>query len=252
MTKVTLISGGQRGIGLGVARALRAEGHRIAIVSEVSPDHRDVTKAIEELGGDALYFQHDLANSAELDPVIDKIEKHAGAITGLVSNAGIGAPVRGDLLELTPENWDMVLAVNLRGAFFLAQAVARRMLAEPEREGRGLVFVTSVSAEMVSPDRAEYCVSKAGASMVARLFAARLAASGIGVFEVRPGIIDTEMTAPVHEKYNALIGNGLVPAGRWGTPADIGAAIVPLLSGAMGFATGSVLTLDGGLSIARL
>ena len=145
-----------------------------------------------------------------------------------------------------------MLGVNLRGGFFLAQEVARRMLALPPLPYRSLVFVTSMSAAMVSIERAEFCISKAGAAMMAGLFAARLAPHGIGVFEVRPGIIETAMTAAVKEKFTPRIEAGLVPAGRWGQPADVGAAVLPLVRGEMAFATGAVIPVDGGLSIARL
>lgn len=156
------------------------------------------------------------------------------------------------MLDMLPGNFDWTLSINLRGAFFLAQQVARRMLARPADGYRSLIFVTSVSAEMVSVERAEYCISKAAASMMARLFATRLAADGIGVFEIRPGIIATPMTAAVADRYTARIEGGLVPAARWGAPSDIGAAVVPLATGKAAFATGSVLSVDGGLSIPRL
>ena len=156
------------------------------------------------------------------------------------------------MLDLAPDSFDFVLAVNLRGAFFLAQEVARRMLAAPSDVYRSMIFVTSVSAEMASVERAEYCISKAGASMMARLFATRLALDGIGVFELRPGIITTGMTAAVRDTYTARIEGGLVPAGRWGAPIDIGSVAVALATGQAAFATGAIIPVDGGLSIPRL
>jgi NAD(P)-dependent dehydrogenase (short-subunit alcohol dehydrogenase family) len=158
------------------------------------------------------------------------------------------------MLALTPENFDAVLDVNLRGTFFLAQEVARRMLAAKGEPGRyrSLVFITSVSAAAASPERAEYCVSKAGAAMVAQLFAVRLAPHGIGVFDVRPGIIETAMTAGVREKYDALIAGGLVPERRWGRPEDVAEAVLPLVDGAFRYATGAIVPVDGGLGIPRL
>ena len=184
--------------------------------------------------------------------LLDRVEAELGPVTTLVSNAGVPAPVRGDMLELTAESFDFVLGVNLRGGFFLAQAAARRMLELPPEPYRSIVFVTSVSAAIVSVERAEYCVSKAGAAMMAGLFAVRLAPHGIGVFEIRPGIVETGMTAGVKDKYTPRIEGGLVPAGRWGRPADVGAAVLPLVRGEMAFATGAVIPVDGGLSIARL
>ena len=156
------------------------------------------------------------------------------------------------MLDILPTNYDFVMDVNLRGAFFLAQDVARRMLAQPGDPYRSITFVTSVSARMVSIERAEYCVSKAGAAMMAELFAVRLAPHGIGCFELRPGIIETGMTAGVKDKYTARIEGGLVPAARWGQPSDIGQVIVPIATGRMAFATGAVIAVDGGLSIHRL
>ena len=176
-----------------------------------------------------------------------------GRLDCLVNNAGRGAVVRGDLLDLTPENYDTVMNVNLRGTLFLTQAAARAMLAQGDTgHPRSIVTITSASAEMASPDRIDYCVSKAGLSMAMRGFALRLAAEGIAVFEVRPGIIRTDMTAPVAERYDARIADGLVPAGRWGEPADVGEAVASLASGKFGYATGSVICVDGGLMLPRL
>ena len=252
MSNVALITGGQRGIGLGIANALAGSGFQLAVASERPVGDPEVVDALDQLGYAAAYFQHDLAQNASAPKLFDAIERSLGPVTTLVSNAGIPAPARGDMLDLTPENFDRVMAVNLRGGFFLAQEAAKRMLAMTGEVYRSIVFVTSVSAEMVSVERAEYCVSKAAASMMGRLYAARLAADGIGVFEVRPGIIETDMTAAVHDRYDALIDEGLVPARRWGQPSDIGRVIQALASGQMDYATGSVIPVDGGLSIQRL
>lgn len=252
MTGVALITGGQRGIGLGIARALAATGMRIAIVAERPDDNPEVQTALSQLGAGASYFQHDLRDTGGMGALVSQIETALGPVTSLISNAGIPAPVRGDMLDLAPENFDLVMSVNLRGGFFLAQEVARRMKDLEAETPRALVFVTSVSAEMVSVERAEYCMSKAGASMMARLFAARLAADGIGVFEIRPGIVDTDMTAAVHDAYDERIAAGLVPARRWGQPKDIGGVVRALVSGDFAFATGAVIPVDGGLSLARL
>lgn len=252
MTGVALITGGQRGIGLGVAQALKEQGYRLALAAPEAPESPEVSAALADLGDAARYFVFDLRRLDAITPLLDQIEADLGPVTTLVSNAGVPAPVRGDLLDLQPENYDFVMDVNLKGTFFLAQQVARRMLSEPNGAYRSLVFITSISAETVSPERAEYCLSKAGAAMMTRLFAARLASAGIGVFEVRPGIITTGMTAAVKDKYDALIADGLVPAERWGTPEDVGASVVPLVTGQMAFATGAVVPVDGGLSIHRL
>lgn len=249
MNGVALVTGGQRGIGLAIAQALAASGMKVAVASNVPAKEAQAT-----MGDTAAdrYVQFDVTDLDRIDAVLDEIESELGAITTLVNNAGIGAPVRGDLLELQPQNWDLVQNVNLRGPFFLSQAVAARMLRRTSDVYRAILFITSVSAEIVSDQRAEYCVSKAGASMVAKLFATRLAADGIGVFELRPGIIATDMTAGVRDAYEAQIARGLVPARRWGTPADIGTVAAACALGQLQFATGAAIPVDGGLSIPRL
>ena len=252
MSRVALITGGQQGIGLGIAHALAGAGFRLALAAELDEDAPAVRSALNGRGDRARYFRHDLRDSAALPALIDAVESALGPVTTLVSNAGVPAKVRGAMLDLRPDRFDFVMDVNLRGAFFLAQEVARRMQARPSRDYRSLVFITSVSAAMASVERAEYCISKAGAAMMASLFAVRLAPLGIGVFELRPGIIETGMTAGVKDKYTARIEGGLVPAARWGQPADIGQIVVPLVGGQMAFATGAVIPVDGGLSIPRL
>ena len=252
MNRVALITGGQQGIGLGIASALSKVGYVIALASERAPDDENVVEALSDLGESAAYFQHDLTAVDGTPALLDLVETTLGPVTTLVSNAGVPARQRGDMLEIPPDNFDFVMDVNLRGAFFLVQETAKRMLARTSDCYRSITLVTSVSAEMVSVERAEYCISKAGASMMAKLFAARLARSGIGVFELRPGIIETALTAGVKDKYTARIEDGLVPAARWGYPEDIGSIVVPLAEGQLAFATGAVIPVDGGLSIPRL
>lgn len=252
MSKVALITGGQQGIGFGIARELVSAGYKVALASRSDADTPQVVSALKELGEAAIYVRHDLEDIDYVATALDQVEARFGSVTTLVSNAGVPAKVRGDMLALAPDSFDFVLGVNLRGAFFLAQEVARRMLATPSDSYRSIVFVTSVSAGMASIERAEYCISKAGAGMMAELFALRLAPHGIGVFELRPGIIETEMTAGVKDKYTARIEGGLVPALRWGQPADIGSVVVPLAEGRFAFANGAVIPVDGGLSLARL
>ena len=250
--RVALVTGGRRGIGLAVAEALAADGLDVAITG-ASADASEALARLSACGAGAAYVKGDLGDVADHGRVLDAVEAALGAVDVLVSNAGIAPPRRLDLLETTPENFDAVLDVNLRGAFFLAQAVANRMLAAgPDRAARALVFITSTSAEMVSLSRVEYCVSKSGLAMVVKSFAARLASAGIGVFEVRPGIIRTDMTAGVAAKYDALIEAGLVPARRWGEGADVAAAVRALARPDMSFATGSVIHADGGLTVPRL
>lgn len=252
MSKVALVTGGQRGIGLAIAKGLVAAGFRVAIASRSGADTPSVQAALADLGESAQYFQHDVADITHVPALLDRVEAAFGPITALVNNAGVGAPVRGDMLDLTADNFDFVLGINLRGAFFLAQAVARRMVARGSDDYRSICFVTSVSAAMASPERAEYCVSKAGAAMMSQLFAVRLAPHDIGVFELRPGIIATDMTAGVQDAYTPRIEGGLVPAKRWGQPQDIGEVSVALAEGRLRFANGAAIPVDGGLSIARL
>ena len=253
MTKVALVTGGQRGIGLGVSKALADAGYRVAMASLPSEDSDAAKDAVAMLGADnACYFQQDLRDIGAVEKLLDRVEGATGPVTTLVSNAGVPAKVRGDMLDITPEDYQFVMDINLSGAFFLAQACARRMILRPENPYRSIQFVTSVSADMVSIERAEYCMSKSGAAMMAQLFAARLANEGIGVFELRPGIIATDMTAGVEDKYTARIEDGLVPARRWGVPEDIAQVVLSLAEGHMRFATGAVIPVDGGLFIHRL
>ena len=251
MKPLALVTGGQQGIGLGIAQALHAQGFRLAIASRSAPEDPAVQQALQTLP-EARYYQHDLSNLAAIPALLDLMDAQQGPLDALIQNAGVAAKVRGDMLDLTPENFDWILNINLRGGFFLAQAVAKRMLATPAEHYRSITFVTSVSAQMASPERADYCISKAAAAMAAQTLALRLAPHNIGVFELRPGIIETGMTAGVKDKYDARIAGGLVPAGRWGQPSDIGQAVIPLVTGQLAFATGAVLPVDGGLSIERL
>lgn len=252
--RVALVTGGRRGIGLAVAEGLAADGHDVAITGTRDDDvARGAVETIRAHGVEAIFVAGDVSDVSDHDRVLDAVEAGLGGVDVFVSNAGIAPPQRLDILETTPANFDVVMNVNVRGAFFLAQAVARRMIvAGPSRKPRSLIFVSSCSAEMVSINRVEYCVSKAALAMAVEGFAVRLAGEGIGVFEVRPGIIRTDMTAGVSAKYDALIDGGLVPARRWGEGADIAAAVKALARPDMVFSTGTVINVDGGLTIARL
>lgn len=250
MSPLALVTGGQQGIGLGIAKALRAQGFRLAIASLPPPDQ--AAEAMQTLGPEARYYRHDLADLAAIPALLDRIAAEQGPVDALIQNAGVAARIRGDMLEITPENFDWIMGINLKGGFFLAQQVAKRMLASTSPHYRSITFLTSVSARMASPERADYCISKAAASMAAQSLALRLAPHNIGVFELRPGIIATGMTEAVRDKYDARIAGGLVPAGRWGQPSDIGQALIPLVTGQLAFATGAVIPVDGGLSIERL
>lgn len=252
MKNLALITGGQRGIGFGIAQALIADGWHVAIAAPLEENKDEVVFALEKLGPNARFYQYDLRKLELIESLLARIVAAQGEITSLICNAGVAARTRGDMLEILPENFDFNLDINLKGNFFLAQAVAKQMLGRTNTSKyRSMVFVTSVSAQLVSIERAEYCISKAGAAMMTQLFAVRLAELGIGVFDVRPGIINTDMTASVKDKYSHQIEQGLVPAKRWGKPQDIGNSVLPLVNGQMSFATGAIIPVDGGFSIQR-
>lgn len=250
-----LVTGGRRGIGAAIAVALAQAGYDVAI-SGLTQDAatQAVLAAIEAAGARALFVSADLKDIAASAQLAEQVASWGKGIDCLVNNAGIGSPQRGDLLALDPAAFDDVIATNLRGTFFLTQAVARTMAAGAPKTGcaRSIITISSVSATMVSPERGEYCMSKAGLSMMSSLYALRLAELGIAVFEVRPGVIRTDMTAGVAAKYEQRFADGLVPMRRWGEPDDIGRMVASLAGGRFGFATGSVIQADGGLSIPRL
>ena len=248
-----LVTGGRRGIGRGSALALAEAGFDVVIVDlERDADAEQTLAGIAERGGHGAFLQGDIAALDGHAPLVDAAFDAFGRVDCLLNNAGVGVLSRGDLLDVTVESWDRCLATNLRGTFFLTQAVARRMLQVPPAAGslqRSIVTVTSVNAEIASVSRGEYCVAKAGASMLTRLFALRLAAHGIAVYEVRPGVIRTAMTAPVAERYQREIDHGLSPIARWGEPADVGRAVATLATGGLPFSVGQVVYVDGGLHL---
>jgi 3-oxoacyl-[acyl-carrier protein] reductase len=254
--RVALVTGGTRGIGLGIARALAQDGWSLALCGLRSRDHvEDVLRELSVSGGDAEYWPADIGSATDRTQLLASVIARYGTFHALVNNAGRAPRVRTDLLTATEDSFEEVLRTNLQGPYFLTQAVARVLAQQPaagDRSSRAIVFVTSVSAEMATPHRGEYCVSKAGLSMAAKLFAVRLAPDGIPVYEVRPGIIATDMTSGVKEMYDKRIGEGLVPDARWGQPEDVGHAVAALLRGDVAYATGTIINVDGGLSIPRL
>ncbi len=250
-----LITGGTRGIGLAIARALAREGWDLTICG-VRPD-ADVAATMQDLRGDGgtiQYVRADIASRDDRARLVDCVRKQYGAPNLLVNNAGRGPRLRADLLDASEESFEDLLRTNLQGPYFLTQAIARDQIARRRTHAAftaSIVFITSVSAEMASVNRGEYCVSKAGLAMAVKLFAARLAEHGIPVYEVRPGIIATDMTSAVKEAYDRRIAEGLVPEGRWGQPEDVGRAVAALARGDLPYATGSVIVVDGGLSVPR-
>ncbi|HUG61735.1 MAG TPA: 3-ketoacyl-ACP reductase [Methylomirabilota bacterium] len=251
---VALVTGARRGIGRAIAERLAANGYDVAITDMVDDDATaDAVAALRAAGAKASAEIFDLSDLSTHAGALERIEAALGPVDVLVNNAGRGPVLRGDLLDLTPEKFDTVMAVNLRGAVFLTNRVVRSMLARPDAAARrSVVTVTSISAGAASLARADYCVSKAGLSMYVKSLALRLAETGIGVFEVRPGIIRTDMTAGVADKYDKLIDEGLVPQRRWGFPDDVAAAVAALVSGAFAFSPGQVIDVDGGLVMPRL
>ena len=256
---VALVTGGTRGIGLGIARALARDGWSLALCGRRPAN--DVHPVVEDLGAggasEVAYWPADVGVATDRVRLLSAIETRFGRLDALVNNAGKAPDVRADLLEATEASFEDLIRTNLQGPYFLTQQVARMMSARRGAEGPrpqpgGIVFVTSVSAELASPNRGEYCVSKAGLAMAAQLFAVRLAPQGIAVFEVRPGIIATDMTAKVKDLYDQRITDGLVPEQRWGRAEDVGKAVAALLRGDLPYATGSVIHVAGGLQIGRL
>ena len=252
---LALITGGRRGIGLGVAHSLASAGYHLALTGLAAPnnDSQQLIEDLAELGSEAIYLQSDLADLTAHETTIDTIVERFGNITCLVNNAGIASVKRGDFLDLDPSNFDTIIQTNLRGTIFFTQAVVRRMLAEKHNNcPKSIINITSVSSVMVSPERMDYCITKAGLTAFSAGLAVRLADEDISVFEVRPGVIRSDMTSAVSTKYDKLIEEGFVPAKRWGEPKDVSAVVVALASGAFGFSTGSIINIDGALSINRL
>jgi 3-oxoacyl-[acyl-carrier protein] reductase len=256
-----LVTGASRGIGRAIAVALAREGYDV-VGNSTSYDPSDETTGlaatkllVEETGASFLPAPADIGDLSTHETLLQSTIERFSRVDLLVNNAGIAPPERLDYLEATAASFDRVLRVNLRAPFFLTQCFAKELIQRADRGDAirpAIVFVTSVSVDMSSPSRTEYCVAKAGLSHLARICAHRLAAHGIGVYEVRPGLIATDMTAPVKEKYDSLIAEGLILQGRWGQPEDIARAVAALARGDFSYATGSVFEVSGGMNIKRL
>lgn len=250
MSKVALVTGGNRGIGRGVTEALLRAGYRVAIMA-TRPAPTDVLTEMGELG-EVRYTQGSVADLDAHERFVSETLDQWGRVDVLVNNAGVAPTERVDIMSATPESYDRVMDINLRGPYFLTQRVANVLVAQ-EREGTGtkgtIINVSSVSATFVSVNRGEYCLSKAGVAMATRLWAVRLAPEDVVVYEVRPGVIATDMTAGVTTKYDAFFASGAVPMPRWGQATDIGGAVVQLAAGAMPYSTGDVIHVDGGMHL---
>jgi NAD(P)-dependent dehydrogenase (short-subunit alcohol dehydrogenase family) len=251
--RVAVVTGGGRGIGRGIVAELAACGYSLVVNYRSDAEAAASACRMAEAAGSprAVAVRADVAEPAEGRRLVDEALERFGTFDLWVNNAGVAPEARLDILDTSCESWDRVLGTNLRGPFFLTQAVARAMLrggSTPDRV-RQIVFISSISSTFASVSRPEYCIAKAGLSMVAQLFAVRLAAHGIHVYEIRPGLIETDMTRPVHDSYSERIAAGLTPIRRWGTPADVGRAVAAIASGAFPFSTGEVIHVDGGLNL---
>lgn len=254
--KVALITGGSRGIGLGIARRLAEKGFDLAI-NGVRPASavQDALAALRAYGREVQYCEADIADSEQRRQLLLDVAGHYGALHVLVNNAGVAPKDRRDILEATEESFDAVMGTNLKGTYFLTQGAANWMIEQQQADDTFsgcIINISSISATVASVNRGEYCVAKAGLSMATQLFAVRLGAYNIPVYEVRPGVIATDMTAGVKEKYDRLIADGLCVQPRWGYPDDVGKVVAALAGGDFPYSTGQVVMVDGGLTLPRL
>ncbi len=241
MGKNILLTGGTRGIGAAIAEILLKSGHRVLCCGRS-----------EEYHGPAEYFRCDVSQSRDRELLVEEALRRMGSIEVLVNNAGVAPEVRADLLEATEESFERVMAINLKGPFFLTQKVAQAMAAAGSASGRMVINIGSISAEVASINRGDYCMSKAAVAMATQLWAVRLAEFGINVYEIRPGVIHTDMTRGVSSRYDALIEGGLTLQPRWGEPEDVARAVLMLVQEELPYSTGQVLRVDGGMFVHRL
>jgi NAD(P)-dependent dehydrogenase (short-subunit alcohol dehydrogenase family) len=252
VNRVALVTGASRGIGRGIALALAAAGHDLVVNYAANAEAAaEVVATAEQHGVAALAVPADVSLATDRDRLVCAAYEKFGRIDLLVNNAGVAPSVRADILEATEESFDRVLGINLKGPYFLTQLVARRMVEQGGRPGK-VVIVSSISAYAASVNRGDYCLAKAGLAMMTALYAARLAEYGINVYEIRPGVIATDMTAGVKERYDTLIAGGLTPIPRWGQPEDVGRAVAAIATDALPFSTGQVIDVDGGFHLRTL
>lgn len=251
--QVALITGSRRGIGFGIAKALAKEGINIVLNATSSPETaREAINKIKGSNNKIEYIQADISSEKDRDRLINETKTRFGRLDILINNAGVAPLVRDDILNASEESFDRLISINLKGPYFLTQKTASWMIeqknAHPEREYK-IINISSISTYTASPFRGDYCISKSGISMMTALYAARLAEYGIGVYEIRPGIIETDMTTAVKERYDTLIADGLTPIKRWGKPEDVGKAVVAIAKDLFPFSTGEVFSVDGGFHL---
>ena len=256
MKRTALITGGSRGIGLGIALELAREGIDLAI-NGMRPEQqvREVLDQLRECGIKVIYCQGDIRQKGDRESMLEKVRKEFGQLNFLVNNAGVAPKERKDILEATEESFERVMLTNLQGPYFLSQAVANWLVEQKKKDDKffgSIINISSISATVASVNRGEYCVSKAGMAMMTKLFATRLGEFDIPVYEVRPGVIETDMTAKVKAKYDKLFREGLAVQARWGQPSDIGKIVLAMVKGLLPYSTGEVIMADGGLTISRL
>lgn len=252
---VAVVTGAVRGIGRGISLLLAQNGFSViaaATRAENDPSIESYLNELKAVSRDSMYIKTDISQNYDRSRLIDKVYEQYGRLDILVNNAGVAPLIRTDLLEMTEQSMDRLLDINLKGTFFLSQYAAHRMIECPSDAPRMIINTTSISAETASINRGEYCISKAAISMVTKLFADRLGEYGICVYELRPGIIETDMISTVKAKYDLLIENGLLPIKRIGQPEDIGKVVVALAKGYFAYSTGQIINIDGGFHISRL
>ena len=256
MRQAALVTGAARGIGRAIALTLSKEGFDIAVADVLKKEDADEgLKSCEKNGARTLFIQSDISSPEGRKTIVESIRKGFGRLDVLVNNAGVAPKVRSDLLEASEESFDRLISINLKGPYFLTQLVANWMVEQKRSDAAyagKIINIASISSYTSSTARGEYCISKAGVSMMTMLYADRLAEFGINVYEVRPGIIATDMTAGVKEKYDKMIAEGLLPIKRWGTPEDIALAVSTMAKGLMPYSTGEVINVDGGFHLRRL
>ena len=255
MKKTAIVTGGSRGIGFGIVKQLGLDGYRVAVLDvNAFADYKENFQELDGLGIEYLYIQGSTTSREDRERFLEEVLKAYGEVDVLVNNAGVAPKVRMDLLEMTEESFDYVVGTNTRGTMFMTQMVANQRLKQDVKGRRRgvIVNISSSSVTVSSTNRGEYCVSKAGVAMLTTLYADRLAASDIQVYEIRPGVIDTDMTKVVHKKYSDLIEQGAFPIARWGTPQDIADAVSAFCSEKFIYSTGNYIDLDGGFHIKKL